>query len=153
MPMDDASTASDPNMDSQAPMDDQMPMDDSMGQEMNNGEMPMDNSVPSDMEGDETIDIINKLSPKDKEAVKSYAESLVSQDENNNETNDEAMPDGLNMEAPVNETFIFKKEQLNKIMENFGPTKDELEKTEKPKLLKKGKKNIENSPFNSPEFN
>ena len=29
------------------------------------------------------------------------------------------------------------KEQLNKIMENFGPTKDELEKTEKPKLLKK----------------
>ena len=74
MPMDDASLApdsaeipEDPNM--MGDMSNEMPMGD---------EMPMDNN---EMGEDETMEIINQLSPKDKEAVKSYAESLISKDE------------------------------------------------------------------------
>ena len=67
--MDDASLApEDGNMEEPMPMDD-MPMDN----------MPMDSDIPEGDNGmgdDETMNIINKLSPKDKEAVKSYAESL-----------------------------------------------------------------------------
>ena len=105
------------------------------------------------MGDDETMDIINKLSPKDKEAVKSYAESLASNNEDSNEPEqqEEPMQDGLNMEAPMNETFIFKKSQLNKLMENFGPTNDELVNDKKTNLSKK-QKNVKNSPFNAPDF-
>lgn len=147
MPMDDASLApeaneipEDPNM--MGGMGNDMPMD---------GETPMDNN---EMGGDETIDIINKLSPKDKEAVKSYAESLISKDEsgdNTEETQDAPVQDGLNMEAPINETFIFRKKQLNKLMENFGPMDAELEKDEKTNLVKKQKK-TKKTPFNAPDF-
>jgi hypothetical protein len=100
------------------------------------------------------MEIINQLSPKDKEAVKSYAESLVSKDENNEnvEGQNEVPQDGLNMEVPMNESFIFNKKQLNKLlMENFGPTEDELETNKKPNLIKK-QKNVKKSPFNAPDF-
>lgn len=148
MPMDDASLAPE-----EVNMEEPMPMDD-MGEEMPADNMaeeaPMDN-----MEGDETMDVINQLSPKDKEAVKSYAESLISKDETNSgdnaEAQEEPMQDGLNMEVPMNETFIFSKKQLNKLMENFGPSEAELEKEEKPNLVKKHK-NVKNSPFNAPDF-
>lgn len=147
MPMDDASLApeanempEDPNM--MGGMENEMPMGD---------ETPMDNSEMGD---DETMDIINQLSPKDKEAVKSYAESLISKDEssdNTEETQDAPVQDGLNMEAPMNETFIFRKKHLNKLMENFGPTETELEKDKKPNLVKKQKK-TKKTPFNAPDF-
>lgn len=147
MPMDDASLTpdvtempEDPNM--MGDMENEMPMGD---------EMPMDNS---EMGSDETMDIINQLSPKDKEAVKSYAESLISKDEsedNEEEVQDVPAQDGLNMETPMNETFIFNKKQLNKLMENFGPMDAELEKNEKPNLVKK-QKPIKKTPFNAPDF-
>ena len=148
MPMDDASLAPEGgNMEEPMPMgDEEMPMDD----------MPMDSDIPEGDNGmgdDETMNIINKLSPKDKEAVKSYAESLSSNNEDSNEPEQqEPMQDGLNMEAPMNETFIFKKSQLNKLMENFGPTNDELVKDKKANLSKKNKNVAKNSPFNAPDF-
>lgn len=146
MPMDDASLAPEGGN-----MEEPMPMDD-----MSMDNMPMDSDIPEGDNGmgdDETMNIINKLSPKDKEAVKSYAESLVSNNEESNESEqqEEPMQDGLNMETPVNETFIFSKKQLNKLMENFGPSEAELEKEEKPNLVKKHK-NVKNSPFNAPDF-
>lgn len=147
MPMDDASLAPEAN---------EMPEDPNMMGEMGN-DMPMDGEAPMDnneMGGDETIDIINQLSPKDKEAVKSYAESLISKDEsddNAEEAQDVPAQDGLNMETPMNETFIFNKKQLNKLMENFGPTETELEKDKKPNLVKKQKK-TKKTPFNAPDF-
>lgn len=158
MPMDDASPAPeggempmDPGMGGGMPEGDEMPMDPGMGGGMpEGGEMPMDLG----MEGDETMEIINNLSPKDKEAVKSYAESLISKDEsedNAEEAQDIPAQDGLNMEPPMNETFIFKKKQLNKLMENFGPTKTELEKDKKSNLVKKQKK-TKKTPFNAPDF-
>lgn len=147
MPMDDASLA---------PAANEMPEDPNMMGGMGN-DMPMDGETPMDnneMGSDETMDIINKLSPKDKEAVKSYAESLISKDEsedNAEEVQDVPAQDGLNMETPMNETFIFKKKQLNKLMENFGPTETELENDEKPNLVKKDKK-TKKTPFNAPDF-
>jgi hypothetical protein len=147
MPMDDASLAPEAN---------EMPEDPNMMGGMGN-DMPMDGEAPMDdneMGGDETMDIINQLSPKDKEAVKSYAESLISKDEsgdNAEEAQDVPAQDGLNMEAPMNETFIFRKKQLNKLMENFGPTETELEKDKKPNLVKKQKK-TKKTPFNAPDF-
>lgn len=145
--MDDASLAPEAN---------EMPEDPNMMGGMGN-DMPMDGEAPMDdneMGGDETMDIINQLSPKDKEAVKSYAESLISKDEsgdNAEEAQDVPAQDGLNMEAPMNETFIFRKKQLNKLMENFGPTETELEKDKKPNLVKKQKK-TKKTPFNAPDF-
>ena len=145
--MDDASLAPEAN---------EMPEDPNMMGGMGN-DMPMDGEAPMDnneMGGDETMDIINQLSPKDKEAVKSYAESLISKDEsddNAEEAQDVLAQDGLNMEAPMNETFIFRKKQLNKLMENFGPTETELEKDKKPNLVKKQKK-TKKTPFNAPDF-
>ena len=158
MPMDGASPAPegsempmDPGMGEGMPEGGEMPMDPGMGEGMpEGGEMPMDPG----MEGDETMEIISKLSPKDKEAVKSYAESLISKDETNDmpeETQESPAQDGLNMEAPMNETFIFRKKQLNKLMENFGPTETELEKDKKPNLVKKQKK-TKKTPFNAPDF-
>ena len=147
MPMDDASLAPEAN---------EMPEDPNMMGGMGN-DMPMDGEAPMDnneMGGDETMDIINQLSPKDKEAVKSYAESLISKDEsddNAEEIQDVPVQDGLNMEAPMNETFIFRKKQLNKLMENFGPMDAELEKDEKTNLVKKQKK-TKKTPFNAPDF-
>lgn len=145
--MDDASLAPEAN---------EMPEDPNMMGGMGN-DMPMDGEAPMDnneMGGDETMDIINQLSPKDKEAVKSYAESLISKDEsddNAEEIQDVPAQDGLNMEAPMNETFIFRKKQLNKLMENFGPMDAELEKDEKTNLVKKQKK-TKKTPFNAPDF-
>lgn len=147
MPMDDASLAPEAN---------EMPEDPNMMGGMEN-EMPMDDEIPMDngeMGGDETMDIINQLSPKDKEAVKSYAESLISKDESSDSTEeaqDAPVQDGLNMETPMNETFIFRKKHLNKLMENFGPTETELEKDKKPNLVKKQKK-TKKTPFNAPDF-
>ena len=146
-PMDDASLAPEGGN-----MEEPMPMDD-----MSMDNMPMDSDIPEGDNGmgdDETMNIINKLSPKDKEAVKSYAESLMSNNEDSNESEQQEGPmqDGLNMEAPMNETFIFKKSQLNKLMENFGPTNDELVKDKKTNLSKKNKKVTKSSPFNAPDF-
>ena len=165
--------ASPMDMSNQMPTDDAPITPDMQGGETSNMmdpgmDMPMDdpNMMDSGMEGDmsgndnmgesnETMDIINRLTPKDQEAVKAYAESLMSQNEtpSNDESSnmDAPIPDGLNMEEPVNETFIFKKSQLNKIMETFG---DKRKKDGKENILsKKQKKVTKNTPFNAPDFN
>lgn len=114
----------------------------------------MGSEAPSP-ESDSTMDIINQLSEKDKKAVEAYAESLLSSDETKNDQSngeEEIMPDGLDMEQTVNESFIFTKKQLTKLMENFGPTNDELEKKDERNLSKMKKNTVRNSPFNSPRF-
>ena len=147
MPMDDASPV--PTEEPQ-----EMPNDGDIPQDMGSDDIMSPETLPGadeNMPQDETMDVINQLSQKDKEAVKAYAESLISKSENTNteEEIDAPTPDGLNMEAPINETFIFKKQQLNKIMENFS-TRTETD--EVPSLVKKQKNSIKNTPFNAPDF-
>ena len=137
MPMDDASPI--PTESNQ-----EMPNDGDMPQDMGSDDMMSPETLPDadeNMPQDETMDIINQLSQKDKEAVRAYAESLVSKDDvqNSSEIENEPIPGGLNMETPVNETFIFKKHQLNKVMENFS-TRTETNKV--PSLVKKQKNSI-----------
>jgi hypothetical protein len=110
MPMDDASFDANQEMGGE----EQMPMDDTMSMQGDMGEMPQENTAT-----DSTMEIINQLSDKDKKTVEAYAESLLSKDENQtNDNEEETLPDGLNMEQPMNESFIFTKKQLTKLMEN-----------------------------------
>ena len=139
----------------EAPIED-APMDGSeQGAPMDGEEgMPMDDGgAPSDG-GDSTMDIINQLSDDDKEAVRSYAQSMLARDETKNGQTPE---DNGGDEMPMMETVIFSKGQLRQIAENFGPTEDELNKKEDDKRRpaeKKAKKNASSkSPFNSPKFN
>lgn len=154
--MGDMQTDMGQTMDNGNGMEGEMPMEDPSMNDTN-----MDSEIDGGMEGDmtdstavdSTMEIINKLSEKDKKAVEAYAESLLSSDETDtNDETDEQIPDGLNMEQPVNESFIFTKKQLSKLMENFGPTSDELEKKEN-NTSKMKKNTVRNSPFNSPKFN
>ena len=154
MPTDMGQTMDNGNgMEGEMPMEDPSMNDANMGSEIDGG---MEGDMTDSTAVDSTMEIINKLSEKDKKAVEAYAESLLSSDETdtNDETGetDEQIPDGLNMEQPVNESFIFTKKQLSKLMENFGPTNDELEKKEN-NTSKMKKNTVRNSPFNSPKFN
>lgn len=91
-------------------------MDYDMNQMDMNNETPMDDAPVND---DSTMGVINQLSSDDKDAVRSYAESLLKKYENE----EEPIGDGLNMEAPVggnmSESVIFTKGQLRTINENF----------------------------------
>ena len=154
MPTDMGQTMDNGNgMEGEMPMEDPSMNDANMGSEIDGG---IEDDMIDSTSVDSTMEIINKLSEKDKKAVEAYAESLLSSDETdtNDETGetDEQIPDGLNMEQPVNESFIFTKKQLSKLMENFGPTNDELEKKEN-NTSKMKKNTVRNSPFNSPKFN
>ena len=120
------------------PMNMNADMDSEMGDEMND-------DMINNSENDETMEIINQLSSEDKRAVEAYAESLLKKNDNE-ETADES-----NMEQSMTESFIFTKKQLNRLMENFGPTNDELE-SKKQKTSKIEKITIQDSPFNSPKF-
>jgi hypothetical protein len=151
MPTDMGQTMDNGNgMEGEMPMEDPSMNDTNMDSEFDGG---MEGDMTDSTEVDSTMEIINKLSEKDKKAVEAYAESLLSSDEaNTNDETDEQIPDGLDMEQPVNESFIFTKKQLSKLMENFGPTNDELEKKEN-NTSKMKKNTVRNSPFNSPKFN
>ena len=151
MPTDMGQTMDNGNgMEGEMPMEDRSMNDTNMDSEIDGG---MEGDMADSMAVDSTMEIINKLSEKDKKAVEAYAESLLSSDEaNTNDETDEQIPDGLDMEQPVNESFIFTKKQLTKLMENFGPTNDELEKKEN-NTSKMKKNTVKNSPFNSPKFN
>ena len=154
MPTDMGQTMDNGNgMEGEMPMEDPSMNDANMGSEIDGG---IEDDMIDSTSVDSTMEIINKLSEKDKKAVEAYAESLLSSDETdtNDETGetDEQIPDGLNMEQPVNESFIFTKKQLSKLIENFGPTNDELEKKEN-NTSKMKKNTVRNSPFNSPKFN
>ena len=138
----------DPNMMGGDP---NMEMDPNMiGGDPNMGADPnaMGGQNPEGEESDDTASIINKLSDADKEAVRSYAESMLNRDEaqGNGET-------GQENGAPMMEQVIFSKKQLNMLKENFGPSQDELmKKNDKKELPKKQSSKIKNSPFSPPKF-
>ena len=90
-----------------------------------NGEPPME-EPDNDMENgtddnpadDSTMDIINRLSDTDREAVRAYAESMLARDETENEPgmdgdsmSDQPEPDNNQMF----ETFKFSKKQLEEM--------------------------------------
>ena len=159
-----------PPMDGQPPVDGQPPMDgqdpavggDPMTDDTAMGGDPMDGAQPpmDDGEGDDsTMSIINQLSDEDREAVRAYAESMLSKSEGGQEApaGEDPMMDDPAMEGeqqPMMESFIFTKKQLNTLMENFGPTEDELQKQDERKPLQKKKERTvsDKSPFNSPKF-
>ena len=102
------------------------------------------NAMGSDQSGegsDDTVSIINQLSDTDKEAVRSYAKSML----NRNETQQTDAG-----EQQMMESVVFTKKQLNKIQENFGPSQDELMKKNNRKGLPKKISKSGSSPFNSP---
>ena len=148
-PMDGASASTEPSdMDPAMGGEEMPPMDPAMGGE----EMP-----PMGQENggdDSTESIINQLSDEDREAVRAYAESMLKKNgeqptENGPEPTDPAMGG-----EPMMESAIFTKKQIEMIMENFGPTEDELQKDEKKHLSKKNERTVsKKSPFNSPKFN
>jgi hypothetical protein len=93
---------------------------------------------------DSTMSIINQLSPEDREAVRSYAESML---DNSGNGGEDTPPTS---EPPMMESVIFTKKQLKTIMENVGI----FNEPKKQKVLKqKNTKSVSNkSPFNSPNF-
>lgn len=101
---------------------------------------------------DSTMSIINQLSDTDREAVRAYAESMLSRDEESDIDNDGI---GGDTQAPMQETIkvIFTKKQLLEMNENFGPTADELEKTKPEIFSKKTDRKNNNTPFDKPKFN
>ncbi len=100
---------------------------------------------------DSTISIINQLSPADKEAVRAYAESMLSRSESNNE-NGTDMADGSMEEGPMMESVVFTKKQLKKINESFRSTNNKEDDTKTILNKKKSQTVSKKSPFNSPEF-
>ena len=170
--MDGASTVpSDDPMMGGDPMADEQPSMDGQDTAMGGGQMMDDPTMEGDpmageqppMEGedgdDSTMSIINQLSDEDREAVRAYAESMLSKSEGGQEApaGEDPMMDDPSMggeQQPMMESFIFTKKQLNTLMENFGPTEDELQKQDERKPLpKKKEKTVSNkSPFNSPKF-
>ena len=158
----DPAMGGDPIAGEQPPMDGQDPAmggDPMMGDPAMDGD-PMAGEQPP-MEGgegdDSTMSIINQLSDEDREAVRAYAESMLSKSEGGQEApagEDPMMGDPAmgGEQPPMMESFIFTKKQLNTLMENFGPTEDELQKQDERKPLpKKKEKTVSGkSPFNSP---
>lgn len=119
-------------------------------------EMGGEEGAPAPEEGgdDSTVSIINKLSPTDREAVRSYAESMLNRSEDSAgeapEGEEAPLPDDGG-QGPIMESFIFTKGQLKKIHENLLPTEPEKEKNQIEK--KHSNKLSDKSPFKSPKFN
>ena len=136
-PMDDASFQQDPGMMGGDP--NAMGMDPSM----ESGDPNATGGDQSGEDSDDTTSIINQLSDADKEAVRSYAKSMLNKSDSQQENGDEG-------NQPMMESVIFTKKQLNKIQENFGPSQDELMKKNDRKGLPKKISKSGSSPFNSP---
>ena len=153
VPSGDPMAGGDPMSDGQPPMDGQDPT-------MEGGPMAGEQPPMEGEDGDDsTMSIINQLSDEDREAVRAYAESMLSKSKGEQEApaGEGPMMDDPAMggeQQPMMESFIFTKKQLNTLMENFGPTEDELQKQDERKPLpKKKEKTVSNkSPFNSPKF-
>lgn len=147
MPMDDPNMVGDPMAGGDPNMGgNEMPMDDPNmeGDPMMGGEgTPMEDPMDGEGEGDDsTSSIINQLAPEDREAVRAYAQSMLSKSK---ESNDEMQ------QEPMMESFVFTKNQLTKIMENFNQSVDDSK--DDNNLKKKESKTVsKKSPFNSPKF-
>jgi hypothetical protein len=100
------------------PMGDEPQMDD-MPENMG-GSNDMDSSMDNNEGGadDSTVDIINKLSDTDREAVRAYAESMLARDETENGGNEpdsmdnDPMADQGEPQGKMFETFKFSKKQM-----------------------------------------
>ena len=130
-----------------------------MGEDPNAmGEDP--NAIGGEGTGDDTISIINQLSDTDREAVRAYAESMLSRDETKVEGGGEQTDGGddLPIDAngqPMMERVIFTKNQLRMINEELGlnsQPKDNDEKNQKPLQKKTSNTTSKKSPFNPPRF-
>ena len=143
-PMDDASFQQDPGMmggDPNAMGDDPNAM--GIDPSMESGDPNATGGDQSGEDSDDTTSIINQLSDADKEAVRSYAKSMLNKSDSQQENGDDG-------NQPMMESVIFTKKQLNKIQENFGPSQDELMKKNDRKGLPKKISKSGSSPFNSP---
>lgn len=119
-----------------------MPQGEMMGQEMDgaNGDMaqsldqnmggpeeemnPEMGDMEMEQEDDSTIGIINQLSDEDKDAVRAYAESLLSRNENDTEQGQEMGTGeddvaGAGADMPMMENVIFSKKQLKMLKESL----------------------------------
>lgn len=149
-PMDDPNMGGDPmgTMDN-GQLDPQM----GGGPDMGGEEPPMDGGEGGD---DSTMSIINQLSPEDREAVRSYAESMLSRDEEQNgpDMGGEEPPMGgdPNGGAPMMESFVFTKKQIKAINENLQNMEPEDDDKNKGLEKKKGKNISKKSPFKAPQF-
>ena len=122
------------------------------------GEDP--NAMGGEGAGDDTMSIINQLSDTDREAVRAYAESMLSRDETQGEGGGEPADGGddLPIDAngqPMMEKVIFTKNQLRMINEELGlnsQPKDNDEKSQKPLQKKTSNTTSKKSPFNPPRF-
>lgn len=139
-------------------------LDPDMGGDPMGGEPPMDGG---EGEGDDsTMSIIDQLSPEDREAVRSYAESMLSRDEAKGGM--EGGPDDMGGEPPMDggpdmgpdqggqppmmEQVVFTKGQLRKLNEALNIVEPEKDDNDKGLEKKKGKSVNKKSPFNSPKF-
>ena len=113
------------------------------------GDPSMDGE-PSNAENDDTMSIINQLSDTDKEAVRKYAESMLSRDETKSDGESIEM-DGE--QPPMMEQVIFTKKQIKKINENLLQTTDDSDcRDERKPLDKRQSKISKKSPFSQPKF-
>ena len=127
------------------------PVADGNPNDMGGEDMPMSDQ---DEGSDSTMDIINQLSPTDREAVRSYAESMLSRDETSGgmepEQAPEAAPQDQNIMMEITKGRLIKAQK--KINEMFGDMvtgndKDETDRTEKK--VRSNRRNFK-SPFDSP---
>ena len=121
------------------------------------GEDP--NAIGGEGIGDDTMSIINQLSDSDREAVRAYAESMLSRDETQGEVGGEQDGgDDLPIDAngqPMMENVIFTKNQLKMINEELGlnsQLKNKDDDGKKPLQKKTSNTTSKKSPFNPPRF-
>lgn len=127
------------------------------------GEDPMmggDEPMPGDgedMGGDEgsgddsTMSLFDQLSDTDKEAARSYIESMLNKDES--QPDNQEAPEGGDMPQMPMESVIFTKGQLKKLNEDIGLGMDtERDDKKLEKRTEKTNKRVKSSPFNSPKF-
>ena len=152
MPTGDPGMGGDPMMGGDAGMG----MDQSMGGGMPGGDqtMEMDPSMGGGMDGgaissddQELLNLIGKLTIKDKATAMKYMESMI--DTNGNGAEDELAGD---VQQPMMENVIFSKGQLRKIHESIRPSMD-TERGGKSGMAPQKKRTVTGkSPFNAPNF-
>lgn len=120
------------------------------GDQMADGGMPAEDptmggdpmGAAEDKDSQELLSIFNGLSIDDKSAAMGYVRSLSDRDESYNERNGQ--------EAPMSESYVFKKSQIERIHEAIRPSrKNDDEDRDVPS--KKTKKNPR-SPFSAPNL-
>lgn len=124
------------------PSPDKQPQDNGMNEPM--PEMPSE--APANEEGDDsTMGIINRLSDEDKEAVRSYAQSILKKQEKSDNSRKEKEEEP----APVQER-IFTKGELQSLKDESIMNKRKPYSSDAP--LEKRMKVSKSSPFTAPIF-